>query len=141
MLDLLGGPSPLLDARAANALIEQRHDGAAIAAIESPLSRGRVVIGVTGTTLPPFTSFLGYAQSRARGGNLLALSGEDRAMFRVGPTFGRGELHPMTHLRWFFSTHWMLLVPLLLLGALLVAREGRRFTARRMRARLIPELP
>ena len=136
LLDLLGGPEPLLEAQRAEELLSRAGETAAIAAIESPISAGRVAVVITGTALPRFADFLGYAQSRGRGGDLLVLAGGERAMFRIGGTFGRGELDAWTRLRWFLATHWLALPPVLLAGAVMLAAHGRRFLARRMRARL-----
>ena len=86
--------------------------------------------------MPRFADFLGYAQSRGRGGDLLMLTNGERAMFRIGGAFGRGELDTWTRARWFLATHWLALPPVLLVGAVLLAAHGRRFLARRMRARL-----
>ena len=135
-LDLLGGPEPLLEAQRAEELLSRAGEMAAIAAIESPISAGRVAVVITGTAMPRFADFLGYAQSRGRGGDLLVLAGPERAMFRIGGTFGRGELDGWTRLRWFLATHWLALPPVLLAGAVMLAAHGRRFLARRMRARL-----
>ena len=135
-LDLLGGPEPLLEAQRAEELLSRAGEMAAIAAIESPISAGRVAVVITGTAMPRFADFLGYAQSRGRGGDLLLLAGPERAMFRIGGTFGRGELDRWTRLRWFLATHWLALPPVLLAGAVMLAAHGRRFLARRMRARL-----
>jgi hypothetical protein len=135
-LDLLGGPEPLLEAQRAADLLSRGSDLAAIAAIESPVSPGRSAVIITGTATPPFADFLGYAQSRGGGGDLLLLTGGERAMFRIGGSFGRGKLDAWTRARWFLATHWLALPPLLLVGALALAAQGRRFLARRMRARL-----
>ena len=110
---------------------------AAIAAIESPVSAGRTVVVITGTVMPKFADFQGYAQSRGRGGDLLLLAGGERAMFRLGGSFGRGRLDAWTRARWFLATHWLALPPVLLAGAAILAAQGRRVLARRMRARLL----
>jgi cellulose synthase (UDP-forming) len=139
-LDLLGGPEPLLEARRAGELLARGGDVGAIAATQSPAARGRTAVVITGTTLPPFGEFLGYARSRGRSGDLLLLAGGERAMFRLGESFGRGRLDPWTRARWFLATHWLALPPLLLAGAALLAARSRRFLSRRMRARLaLPE--
>ncbi|MGE5048108.1 MAG: hypothetical protein ACM3PC_06045, partial [Deltaproteobacteria bacterium] len=79
-------------------------------------------------------------RSRGRSGDLLLLAGGERAMFRLGESFGRGHLDPWTRARWFLATHWLALPPLLLAGAAILAARSRRFLSRRMRARLaLPE--
>ncbi len=141
LLDLLGGPEPLLEERRADELLSRAGDVAAIAAIESPAARHRTAVVITGTALPPFREFLGYAQSRGRGGDLLLLAAGGRALFRLGTSFGRGQLDAWTRTRWFLATHWLALPPLLVLGAWLLSRNLRGFLSRRMRARLaLPEV-
>jgi hypothetical protein len=143
-LELLGGLGPLLDARRAAELASGAASPAAIAAIESPLSPGRSAVFVTAASaaqLPRFGEFLGYAESRARGGDLLLQSPQGRWMFRLGGTFGRGELDRWTRLRWFLAGHWLALVPLLACGAFLIALEARRHLAARIRARLATGAP
>ena len=137
LLDLLGGIGPLIDERRASGLLAQAREVAAIAAIESPLTPGRSAVLITGTgSLPPFSQFLGYAESRAGGGDLLLIAGEQRAMFRIGGSFGDGALGAWTRLRWFLANHWLALLPVLLLGVGLLANELRRVLDRKMRARL-----
>src|SRR2546426_4699042 len=51
----------------AEELLSRTGEVAAIAAIESPISEGRVAVVITGTAMPRFADFLGYAQSRGRG--------------------------------------------------------------------------
>ncbi len=136
LIDLLGGIGPLLDARRAAALLQGARDWAAIESVESPLSHGRTAIVVTGATLPPFSDFLGYAQSSGRTADLLLLTAGQRYLFRLGARYTSGAVDPWTRLRWFLATHWIVLLPLLLLGALLLALQARGLFARQMRARL-----
>ncbi|HZR07012.1 MAG TPA: cellulose biosynthesis cyclic di-GMP-binding regulatory protein BcsB [Myxococcales bacterium] len=136
-LDLLGGLEPLLEAQRAADLLARSGDVAAIASAESPVSPGRTAVVITGTALPRFADFLGYARSRGRAGDLLLLAGGERAMFRIGGAFGRGQLDAWTRARWFLASHWLALPPVLLAGAILLGAHGRRALARRMRARLL----
>jgi hypothetical protein len=139
LLDLLGGLGPLLDAQRAGGVLERAREVAAIAAIESPVSRGRSAVVITGTSpakLPEFEEFRGYAESRTGGGDLLLVSGGQRWMFRIGAPFGWGSIDAWTRLRWFFANHWMALLPLLCGGVLVLASRARRAIAERMRARL-----
>lgn len=139
LLDLLGGLGPLIDERRASGLLAQAREVSAIAAIESPLTAGRSAVLITGTSplrLPSFSQFLGYAESRSGGGDLLLIAGDQRAMFRIGSSFGDGHLDAWTRLRWFLANHWIALLPVLLLGVILLANEARRLLDRKMRARL-----
>ncbi|MFL5410095.1 MAG: cellulose biosynthesis cyclic di-GMP-binding regulatory protein BcsB [Myxococcales bacterium] len=138
-LDLLGGIGPLLDERRANDLLSQSRDVAAIAAIESPVTKGRSVVAVTALDpdrIPPFSAFLGYAKARTRAGDLLLVAGEQRAMFRVGGWFGLGRLDKWTEVRWFFASHFLVLVPVAFAGAFAFAFDARRFLARKRKRRL-----
>lgn len=139
LLDLLGGPGQVLDGQRAREVLSRAADVAALAAIESPLSPGRSVVFVTGSQtsrLPAFGDFLGYAESRARRGDLLVLSGGRRFMFHIGPEFGLGRLDAWTRLRWFLANHWLLLLPVLAVGVLLLAPPLRAVLSQRMRERL-----
>jgi cellulose synthase operon protein B len=139
LLDLLGGVGPLLDLRRAREVLDRRRDFAAIAAIESPVARGRSAIAITAATpasLPDLEEFRGYAESRSGGGDLLLAAGGQRWMFRIGAPFGWGRLDAWTRLRWFFATHWMALLPLLCAGVLVLTARSRRYLARRMQTRL-----
>jgi Bacterial cellulose synthase subunit len=137
--DLLGGIGPLLDQRRANELLSGTRNVAAIAAIESPVTKGRSVVAVTAaepSRIPPFSAFLGYARARTRAGDLLLLAGEERAMFRVGGFFGLGQLDPWTEARWFLASHFLLLLPVAFLGAFAFAFDARSFFKRRRKRRL-----
>jgi cellulose synthase (UDP-forming) len=139
LLELLGGVGPLIDLRRAGSILERTREVSAIAAIESPVSPGRTAIFVTGTSparLPPYDDFLGYAESRTGNADLLLLADGQRWLFRVGTSYGRGQLDAWTRLRWFLATHWMALLPVLVVGVAILAHEGRRFLARRIRERL-----
>lgn len=136
LLDLLGGIGPLLELRRASRVLETARDVSAIETLESPVTRGRAAILITGAHLPPFDEFLGYAEGRTSGGDVLVYSEGRRWRFEVGTAFGRGSLGPWARLRWFLASHWMVLVPLALCGVLLLAAQARRFIGQRMRRRL-----
>ncbi|MCA1825656.1 MAG: cellulose synthase complex periplasmic endoglucanase BcsZ [Myxococcales bacterium] len=136
LLDLLGGIGPLLDAHRAGSAMQGARDWSAIEAIESPLSPGRSAVVITGTSLPEFREFLGYAKSTGRSPDLLLLAGGERYLFRIGPGYSEGSIGPLKSLRWFFATHWIVLLPVLLFGAALLSHQARRFFRRRTRARL-----
>ena len=138
-LDLLGGFGPLLDRRSANELLSGSRDVAAIAAIESPVTKGRSVVAVIASDparIPPFSAFLGYARARTRAGDLLLLAGKERAMFRVGGWFGLGRLDPWTEARWFVASHFLLLLPVAFAGAFAFATDARRFFEAKRKRRL-----
>jgi cellulose synthase (UDP-forming) len=139
LLQLTGGLGHVLDRRWASATLEDVRELGAILGVESPVSPGRTAVFVTSTTstLPPFRAFLGHAESRSlTGADVLLLSGERRWMFRIGPSFGRGELDPWTRLRWFLANHWVMLLPLLVAGVLVLGLDVRRSLGERMRRRL-----
>jgi cellulose synthase operon protein B len=140
-LELAGGIGAVLDRRRAARVLASERPSGAIMGIESPVARGRAAYFVTGAPgLPPFRSFLGYAESRSLASNdLLLVAGGRRWMFRVGPSFGSGALDGWTALRWFLSNHWMLLLPVLAVGVAVLARLLHRAVAERMRARIALE--
>lgn len=135
-LDLLGGIGPLLDARRASSTLQGARGWAAIESIESPVSPGHTAVVVTGTSLPAYSDFLGYAKSTGGSPDLLLLTGGQRFLFRIGPGYGSGHIGAWTRLRWFFATHWIALLPLLFAGVAALSWQGRHFLARRMRERL-----
>ncbi len=139
-LELAGGLGRVLDRRRAEAVLDGAGEVGAVMGIESPLSPGKCVVAVTGTpgsTLPPFREFLGYAESRnLTGHDLLLLSGGRRFTFRIGPSFTRGHLDPWNRVRWFLANHWLLLVPVLIVGVAALGREAAGAVRARMRERL-----
>ncbi len=139
-LELAGGLGRVLDRRRAEAVLDGAGEVGVVMGIESPLSPGRCVVAVTGTpgsTLPPFREFLGYAESRnLTGHDLLLLSGGRRFTFRIGPPFTRGQLEPWNRARWFLANHWLLLVPVLIVGVAALGRAGAGTLRARMRERL-----
>ncbi len=142
LLALLGGVGPLLDLHRAQQVLAAAGEVAAIAAIESPVTRGRSAVVVTGGAperLPAFRAFLGYAEGRSRSADLLVLSGDRRWQFHLGDTFGRGWLDPWTRVRWFLATHWLALVPLVVAGSVVLAVQLRRALAAQMSRRLALE--
>jgi cellulose synthase subunit len=139
-LELTGGLGQALDRRRAELVLERAGEVGAVIGAESPLSPHRSVVVVRstpGSGLPPFREFLGYAESRSLSGNdLLLLSGGRRWMFRVGAPFTRGHLEPWDLVRWYLAEHWLLLLPLLLLGVALLGGAAARAIGHRMRERL-----
>jgi len=139
-LELAGGLGRVLDRLRAEAVLDGADEVSAVMGIESPLSQGRCVVAVTGTpgsTVPPFREFLGYAESRnLTGHDLLLLSGGRRFTFRIGPSFTRGHLDPWSRARWFLANHWLLLVPVLIVGVAALGRVAAGAVRARMRERL-----
>jgi hypothetical protein len=140
-LELTSGLGGVLDRRRAERVLEAERATGAIVGIESPVTPGRAVYFVTGPAgVPPFRSFLGYAESRSLSADdVLVLAGDRRWMFRLGPSFGRGALDAWTALRWFLANHWVLLLPVLALGVIVLARLIQRAVGERMRERLLLE--
>jgi endo-1,4-beta-D-glucanase Y len=133
-LDLLGGIGPLLDAHRASAVLRDAREWSAMQSIESPLTKGRTAIVVTGPA--PFREFLGYAQSTGRTPDVLLLTGGQRYLFHIGGRYTSGKIDPWTRVSWFFASHWIALLPLLLLGVLAIAVHARSFFSGKMKARL-----
>jgi Bacterial cellulose synthase subunit len=140
-LDLLAGAPGRLESARARAVVTTLGAFAALQQVPSPYSRGRsavLLLARDGDDLPAVPELLGHADSRTPAGDLLVVSGERRWMFRIGPSFGVGELDPLSRLRWFLHEHWLALVPALLGGAALVAMPVRGALAARARERLEP---
>lgn len=138
-LELTGGLGPILDRRRAESVLRSPGPVGAVMEIESPLSPGRIAVAITGpgARLPGFREFLGYAETRnLSGDDLLLLSGGRRWTFRIGPSFGRGHLGPWDRARWFLANHWLLLMPVLAAGTLVLGRTSARAVSARTRARL-----
>ncbi len=140
------GPAPAFAGRVARdarervaEVISSAGELGVVGGILSPSGGGRVAMLITavgGAPLPQAPDWLGYMTAREPGGDLLLISGEQRWLFRLGPTEGVGELGTFTRLRWELAQRWYLLVPALLLGGLLSAAGARSFVEQRMRARL-----
>ena len=139
-LELTAGLGQVIDRRRAEIVLEHAREVGIVMGTESPLTPHRCVVAVKsapGSSLPSFREFLGYAESRSLTGNdLLLLSGGRRWMFRIGSPFTRGQLEPWDHVRWFLADHWLLLLPVLLLGVAVLGGEASRAIGHRMRERL-----
>jgi hypothetical protein len=112
-----------------------------VVAFDSPLGGDRSAVLVTATTasrMPALADLLGDAESRSRVNDVLVLTEEGHALFRIGPSHGSGDIDLLTRVRWSFSNDWLLLVPALFGGAALVAWPARRSLADRARRRLSP---
>ena len=139
-LELTAGLGQVIDRRRAEIVLEHAREVGIVMGTESPLTPHRCVVAVKsapGSSLPSFREFLGYAESRSLTGNdLLLLSGGRRWMFRIGSPFTRGQLEPFDQVRWFLADHWLLLLPVLLLGVAVLGGEASRAIGHRMRERL-----
>lgn len=138
-LEVLSGAPGRLEIARARRVVSGIGRFAAVEEIGSPASRGRSAVLVTATSdadMPSMAELLGHADSTTAAGDLLVAADEGRWMFRVGQEFGTAELGAYTRVRWFVARHWLLLLPGLALGALLLALPVRRALAALQEARL-----
>jgi cellulose synthase operon protein B len=138
-LDLLAGAPGRLEAGRARDVVSTLGAFAALQHVASPYARGRSAVILAARDdgeVPSLPELLGHAESRTPAGDLLVVAGGRRWMFRIGPSFGTGELDALSRLRWFLHEHWLALVPALLAGAALVAVPARAALSARERERL-----
>jgi hypothetical protein len=112
---------------------------AAAMGLASPLHAGRAALIVTATQaddMPAVSTLQGDAQSRGRANDLLVAIGGGRWMFRLGPSYGDGELAPRRRFLWTLAQHWVLLFPLTLLGIVALGLCLARVLRARAQARL-----
>ena len=69
---------------------------------------------------------MGHAEASLAGGDLLLAGTARRGAFVLGPRTTRRALPLWRKGRWFFATHWLLLVPMMILPALFLVRWSAR---------------
>ena len=122
-------------------LARAEHPGA-VMGMESPFAAGQSVIVITANLpedIPAIIDLQGYTEERIEeGGDLLLIEGEDRRIYRIGSTFSAAatSVGNFAFLRWALSSHWLLLFPLLLIAAFLMAFVLKRSLQRRVKSRL-----
>ena len=96
---------------------------------ESPFTPGRSVVLLsadTAASLPSLPDLKGYSDALRRQADVLVLSDDRRASFRVLPGYDHGSLPPFLRFLWFISSHWVVLLPTLFIAAMLFATVMRR---------------
>ena len=100
-----------------------------VAGLESPWTPDRstvLLLATENSQFPALADAMGYAEASLTGGDLLLAGNARRATFVLGPRTTRGALPQWRKGRWFFATHWLLLVPMLVVPALFVGRRSAR---------------
>ena len=112
----------------------------AVMEFESPAKSGRTALVITANTpdkLPAIIDLQGYTEERREGGgDLLLLSGEKRAIYRLGPDYSETELTFWPKAWFFVVEHWVLLILATWLSALLLGWFMRNTLQRREAVRL-----
>jgi hypothetical protein len=91
-----------------------------VVGLESPWQSGRSVVVVSAddaNALPSLPEMKGVAEAISPRADALVLSGERRAAFRVLSNYDMGVLPPWTQFLWFIASHWIILMPFMLLTA------------------------
>jgi cellulose synthase (UDP-forming) len=142
LLDLLAAGRGRREAARAREALATLPPFGSLQQVASPFAAGRsavVLFGPEPGQAPSVPDLLGHAESSTPAGDLLVASGERRWMFRIGPSFGSGQLGAVSRARWFLREHWLVLVPVVILGALLVAIPVRAALDAQAEARLHPD--
>jgi cellulose synthase (UDP-forming) len=91
---------------------------------ESTWSPGRSVVLLsadTASAMPNLPAMKGFAEALQARADVLVMSGERRAVFRVLSNYASGGLPPFLTFLWFIASHWVVLMPVLLLTAMAFA--------------------
>lgn len=125
---------------AERALVDQTGDLGILMSFQSPVTAGRTVVAVTGTSpalLPRLVGALRQpTQAEKVQGDLVILNGGELRSFQLGPRYWVGQLDPWTQALWFASRHWPLVLLAALLGVALFTLTASVLLRRRARRRL-----
>jgi hypothetical protein len=97
--------------------------------MESPWSAGRSVVIISAdhaSGLPSLPDLKGFAEAIQTRADVLVVTGQRRAAFRVLSDYSMGYLPPWVEFLWFIAGHWIVLMPVLLLTAMGFAWMTRR---------------
>lgn len=100
-----------------------------IAGMGSPWTSGRstiILLATENNQIPALVDAMGYAEASLAGGDLLLAGATRRGAFVLGPRTISGELPLWRKGRWFLATHWLLLLPMLVLPSLFLVRLSAR---------------
>lgn len=112
-----------------------------VAGVESPWASDRSTVLLLATEncqVPALTDAMGRAEASLAGGDLLLAGTARRGAFVLGPRTTRGALPVWRKGRWFFATHWLILVPMLFIPALFLVRRSARALELQAQRRLQP---
>lgn len=96
-----------------------------VAGVKSPWAPDRstvLLLATENSQVPALADAMGQAEASLAGGDLLLAGTARRGVFVLGPRTTRGALPLWCKGRWFFATHWLLLVPMLVIPALFLVR-------------------
>ena len=127
-------------------LVQQGDNLATMIGMESPLSSGRTVIMITGSTPEKQMAVLNTFRNRELNpliqGDLMVASPDKVTSFRVGSEYTVGRLPTMTKIRWWFGNSPLLLILCTLVGVLILALVAywilSRIAGRRLAGRPAP---
>jgi hypothetical protein len=100
-----------------------------VAGVESPWAPDRTAVLLLATEnsqVPALADAMGHAEASLAGGDLLLAGTARCGAFVLGPRTTRGALPLWRKGRWFFATHWLLLLPMLVVPALFLVRRSSR---------------
>jgi hypothetical protein len=100
-----------------------------VAGVESPLASDRstvLLLATENSQVPALVDAMGYAEASLAGSDLLLAGTARRGAFVLGPRTTRGALPLWRKGRWFFASHWLLLMPMLVVPALFLVRRSAR---------------
>ncbi len=139
-LEALRARQPNQQARLVAEFLAGAENPGVVMEMESPLHRGRSAIVITADAaenLPAVIDLQGYTEARmSDGGDLLLLEGEKRAIFRIGRSYADKEASRWKFLLWIFGEHWLILFPIVLIAALILALVLRSWLRHREQVRL-----
>jgi cellulose synthase (UDP-forming) len=127
-------------------LVQQGDNLAALIGMQSPLSSGRTVIMITGSTpekqLTVLNAFRNHDLNPLIQGDLMVATADKVTSFRVGSEYTVGHLPVVTRLRWWFGNSPLLLILCTLVGVLIIALVAywilNRIAGRRLAGRSAP---
>jgi hypothetical protein len=100
-----------------------------VAGVQSPWAPERstvLLLATENSQIPALADAMGHAEASLAGGDLLLAGDTRRGAFVLGTRTTCGTLPLWSKGRLFFTTHWLLLVPMLFVPALFLVRRSAR---------------
>lgn len=100
-----------------------------VAGVQSPWASDRsaiLLLATENSQVPSLADAMDHAEASLAGGDLLLAGTTRRGAFVLGPRTTSGALPLWRKGRWFFATHWLLLIPMLIVPALFLVRRLNR---------------
>lgn len=139
VLDLLGGHIVAREVESMRSVMSGSRDLAIALGVPAPDTEDRSVVVLTATgvdQMPEMPDLMGFAIASRPGGDVMVVRGEDRYRYKVGGTYQLGAVDRFTQVRWAVATHWLVLLPALLLGVWFFGHAARSQLAWREHLRL-----